>query len=372
MGKVTAVKTDVVTKNSGHQCTGMAVSVCITPGVVAGAPGPIPYPTMGTVSEGIGDPAMRTKIKGQVVMTVGSVMSKCHGNEPGTLKETMSFNTAGPCFPVMGAPVVIVELGMIGITGSIGQMNKAITVGASGSASGAGGGAGGGGGGGGSGGAGGPQGAQSPAGGGGGGGGSGPGAAAAPSSSSVASNSQARALPPPSPVTPQTRDLAASPGASEEQRRARDTVARDFYRQNCPEMSEANIQSHVNGIDLNQPVSAVRVPPGGGGPRGDELYQHSFPGSSSPGQYFSPDHNATPDSLGANPRVLVPGDGNTPPRITPREPRTYQAGQPVNGLQSTAAPANDTWSHTGEPRQTSGGGQQIMVPRNQHGGLTQT
>jgi RHS repeat-associated protein len=183
VGKVTAVKTDVVTKNSNHQCTGMAVSVCITPGVVAGAPGPLPYPTMGTVSEGIDDPAMRTKIKGEKVMTVGSVMSKCHGNEPGTLKEVVSFNTAGPSFPIMGAPIVIVELGMIGITGSIGQMNKAITVGAGATASGAGGGAGGGGGGGGGGGAGGPQGAQSPQGGGGGGGGSGPGAAAAPGSS---------------------------------------------------------------------------------------------------------------------------------------------------------------------------------------------
>ncbi len=161
---------DVITKKSGHQMTGMAVSVCLTP--AAPSPLPIPYPTMGTVMEGITDPCLRTKIGGAIVMTVGSCMAKCHGNEPGTLKEVVSFNTAGPCFPVLGAPIVIMELGMAGITGSIGQMNKSITVGASGSASGAGGGAGGGGGGGG--GAGGPdgQGTQGPSGGGGDGGGS--------------------------------------------------------------------------------------------------------------------------------------------------------------------------------------------------------
>lgn len=170
VAKCTALKMDVVTKKSGHQMTGMAVSVCLTP--AAPSPLPIPYPTMGTVAEGITDPCMRTKIGGAIVMTVGSCMSKCHGNEPGTLKEVVSLNTAGPCFPALGAPIVIMELGMAGITGSIGQMNKSITVGASGSASGAGGSAGGGGGGGGSGSGPGGQGTQGPGGGGGDGGGS--------------------------------------------------------------------------------------------------------------------------------------------------------------------------------------------------------
>ncbi|MBX3183723.1 MAG: DUF4150 domain-containing protein [Polyangiaceae bacterium] len=169
MGKVTACKTDVVTKKSGHNCVGMAVSVCTTP--AAPSPIPLPYPTTGTVSEGITDQAMRTKINGADVMTVGSVMSKCHGNEPGTLKEVVSLNTAGPSFPIMGAPTVLVELGMAGITGSPGMMNKGITVGAGASASDAGGGAGGGGGGDGGAGAPGGPGSDSPTGGGGDGGG---------------------------------------------------------------------------------------------------------------------------------------------------------------------------------------------------------
>jgi Toxin PAAR-like domain len=132
VGNVTACGMDVVTEGSGHSCVGMAVSVCITP--AAPSPIPIPYPLTGSVSEGITDACMRTRIGGEKVMTVGSCMSVCHGNEPGTLKEVVSLNTAGPSFPVMGAPTVIMELGMAGITGSPGFMNKAVTVGADGRA----------------------------------------------------------------------------------------------------------------------------------------------------------------------------------------------------------------------------------------------
>src|SRR5437868_196630 len=119
MGDVLAVGMDVVTEKSGHNMVPNAVSVCITPGVVAGAPGPIPYPVTASVGEGSIDSAMRTKINGANVITVGSCLKACHGNEAGTLKETMSFNTGGPCFLTVGAPVVIVELGMAGITGSM-------------------------------------------------------------------------------------------------------------------------------------------------------------------------------------------------------------------------------------------------------------
>ncbi|HEX2671612.1 MAG TPA: PAAR-like domain-containing protein, partial [Polyangiaceae bacterium] len=105
MGKVTATGMDLVTEKSGHQATGMAVSVCITP--AAPSPLPIPYPTMGSVAEGIVDPPMRTKAGGAPIMTVGSCMKACHGNEPGTLKEVVSLNTGGPCFPIMGAVTVL-------------------------------------------------------------------------------------------------------------------------------------------------------------------------------------------------------------------------------------------------------------------------
>ena len=148
MAKVTALCMDTITKKSNHVMTPCAVSVCLTP--AAPSPLPIPYPVVANISEGIVDPPMRTKFDGAAIGTVGSCFKKCHGNEAGTLKEVVSLNTAGPCFLVMGAPVVLIELGMAGITGSPGFLNKSITVGAGANASGAGGAGGGGGGGGGS------------------------------------------------------------------------------------------------------------------------------------------------------------------------------------------------------------------------------
>ncbi|MEO5725657.1 MAG: PAAR-like domain-containing protein, partial [Byssovorax sp.] len=137
MGDVTALMMDVITEKSGHALVPMAVSVCLTP--AAPAPLPIPYPVFASSIEGIGDAPMRTKINGAKIGTVGSVLKTCHGNEPGTLKEVVSLNTTGPCFLVLGAPIVLCELGMMGITGSLCMQNTAPTPGAGGSASNAGG-----------------------------------------------------------------------------------------------------------------------------------------------------------------------------------------------------------------------------------------
>jgi hypothetical protein len=122
MGLVTANKMAVVTDKSGHQVTGCAVSVCMTP--AAPSPLPIPYPLMGTTAEGIADQPTRTKVGGGKVLVVGSVTTACHGNEAGTLKEVVSLNTAGKCFPLVGAPMVLTELGMTCFTGSFAIMNK--------------------------------------------------------------------------------------------------------------------------------------------------------------------------------------------------------------------------------------------------------
>jgi hypothetical protein len=118
---VTACKMAVVTDGSGHNVTGLAVSVCITP--AAPSPLPIPYPTMGTTAEGLNFVPMRTKIEGSKILNVGAVVKTCHGNEAGTLKEVVSLTTSGSTFPVVGAPIVMVERGMIAITTSLGFMN---------------------------------------------------------------------------------------------------------------------------------------------------------------------------------------------------------------------------------------------------------
>lgn len=121
---VTACKMDAVHSKSAHQVVGVAPSVCNTPAPPAPSPVPVPYPVFGNSMEGAKDPPSRVKIQGGEPITVGSCFAKCHGNEPGVGKEVVSFNTMGPCFLVMGAPTVIIQLGMAGITGSPAFMNK--------------------------------------------------------------------------------------------------------------------------------------------------------------------------------------------------------------------------------------------------------
>lgn len=168
-------------------------------------------------------------------------------------------------------------------------------------------------------------------------------------------------------------ELARAPGNSAEQRAAREAIANDFYKKHCPGMEDEDIEGHLNGIDFNHPVEVVTIPPGGAGPEGNQLNQHSFPGGG-PGQYFTHEPGTTPSQLGISDRVLVPGNGNTPPRIVPRESRTYEVepGAPAQGLRSTAAPVEDTWSISGQPTMTQGGGSQTMVPRGGQSGLHQT
>lgn len=133
MSKVTAVMMDVVTEKSNHAFPPLGVSVCLTP--AAPAPLPIPYPVFGQSNEGLEDTPLRTKVNGVNFLTVGAIAKKCHGNEPGTLKEIVSLNTTGPIFPILGAPTVIAELGMIAITLSPGFENRAMSPGMNGSAS---------------------------------------------------------------------------------------------------------------------------------------------------------------------------------------------------------------------------------------------
>ncbi len=119
---VTACLMDCITEKSGHTMTPCAVSVCTTP--AAPSPVPVPYPVVANSAEGVKDAPARTKINGAKIITVGACFVACHGNEAGTLKEVVSLNTAGAAFVVAGAPIVYVELGMVGITGSPGFLNK--------------------------------------------------------------------------------------------------------------------------------------------------------------------------------------------------------------------------------------------------------
>ena len=344
MGDVTAVMMDVVTEKSGHTMTPLAVSVCITP--AAPSPLPIPYPVTASSGEGITDPAMRTKVGGAPVATVGSCLKACHGNEPGTLKEVVSFNTGGPSFLVMGAPVVLCELGMMGITGSPGFHNKQITVGAPAMASDADG-------------SGGPSGSGAVA-------GSASGDAQksqAPSQaagSSSASTSTAASAAPPSP-TPDEVKLAKEPGDSPEKREAREKVVRDFCHRNGFSQDEASTWMGVGGspprpngkigpsgkpefgIDVSKPVACVNHPP----PPTMDQYVRKAKGY--PGNWYDPKGGQQGDHIGLN----------TDP--AQRKHTTFHV-PPGEALSTTAGPITDDWTDKDNPTHKPGGGPQYTVP----------
>lgn len=122
-GKVTAVGADVITERSGHVIAPVLPSVCVTP--AAPSPIPVPYPATGGSGEGVVGAPSRTKVNGARIGTVGGAFKTTHGNEPGTMKEVVSHNTGGAAPLMLGAPIVLVELGMVGVTGSPVLGNKA-------------------------------------------------------------------------------------------------------------------------------------------------------------------------------------------------------------------------------------------------------
>jgi hypothetical protein len=344
MGDVTAVGMDVITEQSGHSMTPLAVSVCITP--AAPSPLPMPYPVTASASEGITDPAMRTKVGGAPVATVGSCLKACHGNEPGTLKEVVSLNTGGPCLLVMGAPVVLCEMGMMGITGSPGFQNKAITVGAGASASDAGGTAG-------------ASGSGAVAGTGG-GSATGPQAPQGGGGAGSGGSSTAASATPATP-TDDEKKLAASSGSSPAHLEAREKVVRHFAHENGFSQDEASTWMGVGGsppkpngkigpsgkpeygIDLSKSVKVVDHPP----PATMDQYVRTPKGY--PGNWFDPKGGQSGDDLGLN----------TDPAS--RKHTTFNV-PPGQALSSTAGPITDDWTNKSSPQYKPGGGSQYTVP----------
>jgi uncharacterized Zn-binding protein involved in type VI secretion len=120
---VIANNMDVAAESTGHTVVYMAPSVCITP--AAPSPLPIPYPIMtpsGTGSEE--DDSRKTNLQGKPIFCVGSLISSCTGNEPGTQKEVVSLKTGSKMFPTVGSPNVKVEGSAVVFTGTTGMGNK--------------------------------------------------------------------------------------------------------------------------------------------------------------------------------------------------------------------------------------------------------
>lgn len=168
-------------------------------------------------------------------------------------------------------------------------------------------------------------------------------------------------------VTQMEVDLAAAPGASNEQKAARAKVARAFYAQHGVKyvrpkgekpMPIAEIRSHIKGIDFSKPVSF--------GPPPDlpsDLHQWQRAGWDQ-GQYYAHE-DAEPTHLGIHHSA---NDKHGAPEVK-KVKSHYKMVIDGPYLTSTAAPYRDKHSLKGQTRMTEGGAQQFYVPNRPHAKL---
>jgi uncharacterized Zn-binding protein involved in type VI secretion len=153
----------------------------------------------------------------------------------------------------------------------------------------------------------------------------------------------------------EAKRLAAQPGNSPRQRAARLKVAKAFYASRGSTMTAAEMEGRILGIDMSKPVKMKDHK------AGDIVHQYTVPGKT--GQYFSDSPNVSPDQLGINNRALIDAEGSSPPRIIPKQLKSFTIGRDTTGLESTAAPINDTWSVSGQPKWVNGGATQVYIPK---------
>ncbi len=139
--------------------------------------------------------------------------------------------------------------------------------------------------------------------------------------------------------------LAKSEGSSSLHIQARETVARDFLKNNgftqdqIEDALGAPDGSKNGGIDLSKPVEVITFPP----PEKMVQYvkSHGYPGN-----WFDPLSTQTPEMLG------ISGETRTLKSFTV---------VPGSGLKSIAKPVVDNWTNPENPIATSGGGIQLLV-----------
>jgi len=139
-------------------------------------------------------------------------------------------------------------------------------------------------------------------------------------------------------------------------------TAYNFYKEHYPDMTDRQIKSHISGIDFSKPVEVVNIP------KGTELYQYTkvdSEGTVLRGEYYTTDPNATPSELGVSGEYSVRGpDGQYTGEVKPVTQEKVTLSQDTEGLKSTSAPVEDTWSlEGGTPVPTEGGATQIYIPK---------
>ena len=157
-------------------------------------------------------------------------------------------------------------------------------------------------------------------------------------------------------------ELAAKPGNTKAQIKARKLLAKRFYKQHGkiydPEIggmrnpSAAEARSQLKGIDYSKPVT-LGPPPNTPG----TLNQWQRPGGRQ-GQFYAED-GASPQALGIHDQARDPSTGT----LVDKQPKAYDMNkddQPY--MKTTAAPIKDTWSDPGHSHRAEGGGDQWYVP----------
>lgn len=123
-------------------------------------------------------------------------------------------------------------------------------------------------------------------------------------------------------------------------------LARDFYLKQG--YSPKRVDSHLAGIDFNQPVEIVTLP------KGTKVVQWQVQGAPQGNYYAFP--GTTAQQLGISPVALNPTNGT----IIDKVATTYITNSEVEVLKSTAAAVSDTWSIPGRAVATQGKGTQMM------------
>lgn len=153
----------------------------------------------------------------------------------------------------------------------------------------------------------------------------------------------------------------------------RKQIASDFYKKYNPNLTARQIKSHLNGIDFTKPVQIIRIPPDGLGPKGNELFQFTkvnTKGDVVKGEYYSDNPKNTPNELGVSDRYNLRDPDNRWQHSdqvgnVKQEKIIFDESKQVEGLKSTSAEINDTWSLKDEAIHTDGGGSQIYIPKGQ-------
>jgi RHS repeat-associated protein len=161
-------------------------------------------------------------------------------------------------------------------------------------------------------------------------------------------------------VSKSERALAAAPGNTRAQQRARKKVVSAFLSQHGQEYdpnakrlkkpTPKQVRDQLRGHDTSKPVK-VGPPPRAPSPK----YQWQRK-SGNQGSYYG-DADARPTEVGI--AGINRGDDG---RYVGKQQKAYKIKRNAPYLESTSAPVKDRWSVKGQPVQTSGGKQQWVIP----------